>query len=144
MFQIHSITGRMFIGISSGFAVGILAMLLSPSFGFSVLSAFGVGTLITFVLMGLTIGLIGMFDYHPILGFKMRWWIRGSVAAFLFALMYILLGYDTIATIIHSNLVAWTGLTSPFWVLCDGITIGLIVAWLETKIAGEGSHLPLK
>ena len=144
MFKIHSVTGRMFVGVSVGFVVGVFTILMSPVFGFPLFSAFGFGTLITFVMMGFTLGLVGMFDYHPILGFKMRWWIRGAVAGFIFTLMYILLSYETIAVLMQSNLVAWTGLSSPFWALIDGVFIGLIMGWLETKIAGEGSFLPLR
>ncbi len=144
MFKIHSITGRMFIGISIGAVVGVLTILFSPMFGFPVLSMFGFGTLLTFMLMGLTLGTMGMFDYHPVFGFKMRWWIRGAVAGFLFTLMYILLGYESLQILIQSNLVSWTGLTSPFWALIDGVMIGLFMGWMETKFAGEGSSLPLK
>ncbi|PCI30677.1 hypothetical protein COB52_01150 [Candidatus Kaiserbacteria bacterium] len=144
MFKIHSITGRMFIGISIGAIVGVLTIVLSPMFGFPVLSMFGFGTLITFVLMGLTIGMVGMFDYHPIFGFRMRWWLRGAFLGFFFTLMYILLGYESLQILIQSSLVSWTGLTSPFWALIDGTMIGLFMGWMETKFAGEGSNLPLR
>lgn len=88
--------------------------------------------------------MVGMFDYHPILGFKMHWWIRGAVAGFLFMLMYILLSYTSLEVVMASTLVSWTGLSSPFWALIDGTVIGLVVGFLETKIADEGSSLPLK
>ena len=144
MFSTHSITGRMFIGVVSGLVLGIVLILLLPVFGFPLLSTFGFGTLIMFILMGMFIGMIGMFDYHPIFGFKMRWWIRGAVAGFLFMLMYILLGYASLEVVMASTLVSWTGLSSPFWALIDGTVIGLVIGLLETKIAGEGSHLPLE
>ncbi len=144
MFKIHSVTGRMFIGVIIGTIVGVLSIALLPMFGFPLFSMFGFGTLITFVMMGFTLGLVGMFDYHPILGFKMRWWLRGAVAGFIFTLMYILLGYDSINIIMQSNLVSWMGFSSPFWVLIDGTCIGLIMGYAETKFAGEGSTLPLE
>jgi len=144
MFKIHSVTGRMFIGVSIGAVIGVLSIALLPMFGFPLFSMFGFGTLITFVMMGFTLGLVGMFDRHPILGFKMRWWIRGTVAGFIFTLMYILLGYDSLNIIMQSNLVSWMGFSSPFWALIDGTVIGLIMGYAETKIAGEGSALPLE
>lgn len=144
MFKIHSVAGRVFIGIIIGLIVGIISIAVSPIFGFPLLSMFGFGTLITFVMMGFTLGLVGMFDYHPVFGFKMRWWIRGPVAGFIFTLMYILLSYETLEVIMQSNIVSWMGLSSPFWALLDGITIGLIMGWMETKFAGEGSSLPLE
>jgi len=144
MFKIHSVTGRMFIGVMVGVVVGILSIAVLPMFGFPIFSMFGFGTLMIFVMMGFTLGLVGMFDSHPILGFKMRWWVRGAVAGFIFTLMYILLSYESINIVMKSNLVAWMGLESPFWVLIDGTTIGLVMGYLETKFAGEGSALPLQ
>ncbi len=144
MFKIHSVTGRMFIGVIIGAVVGVLTIAFLPMFGFPLFSMFGLGTLITFVMMGLTLGLVGMFDRHPIFGFKMTWWKRGAVAGFIFTLMYLLLSYDSMNVIMQSNLVSWTGLSSPFWALIDGTIIGLIMGWAETKFAGEGSALPLK
>jgi len=105
---------------------------------------FGLGTLLVFVLMGLTLGLVGIFDRHPVFGFPMRWWIRGAVAGFLFTLMYILLSHDSLEVIMQSNIVSWTGLSSPFWTLIDGVIIGLFMGYMETKFAGQGSNLPLK
>ena len=143
MFQIHSVAGRIAVGVVVGAVVGVLVNLTAPYFGFAPFGLFGLGTLILLVLMGLTIGLVGVFDRHPVFGFKMHWWIRGCVAGLLFSLMFVLLGYDSAQVILRSALVSWTGLTSPFWLLLDGMVVGLIVAFLETKIAGEGSHLPL-
>ncbi len=144
MFKIHSVTGRIAIGVAIGLVVGVLTIALSPTFGLPIFSMFGFGTLILFVMMGFTIGLVGMFDRHPILGFKMRWWIRGSVAGFIFTLMYILLSYSSLEVIMQSSLVSWVGLSSPFWCLIDGMVIGLLMAYMETKFAGEGSQLPLE
>ncbi|QSH39674.1 hypothetical protein JXR01_01545 [Candidatus Kaiserbacteria bacterium] len=143
MFKMRSVAGRIFIGVLIGLVVGIVAILALPTFGFSLFSMFGFGTLLVFILMGLTLGLVGMFDTHPIFGFTMRWWIRGAVAGFLFTLMYILLGYSSLEVVMESNVVAWMGLSSPFWVLIDGTLIGLFMGWMETKFAGEGSSLPL-
>ena len=144
MFKIQSVTGRMFVGVSIGLTLGVAMILLSPLFGFPIFSMFGFGTMLTFILMGMFIGLVGMFDYHPIFGFKMRWWIRGSVAGFLFMLMYILLSHSSLEVVMQSTLVSWTGFASPFWALIDGTVLGAIIGLLETKIAGEGSNLPLE
>lgn len=144
MFKIHSVTGRMFIGVIIGAIVGVLSIAFLPMFGFPLFSMFGFGTLITFVMMGFTLGLVGMFDNHPILGFKMTWWLRGPIAGFIFTLMYILLSYDSMTVIMQSGIVSWTGLSSPFWGLIDGTCIGLLMGYMETKIAGEGSALPLE
>jgi hypothetical protein len=144
MFKIHSVTGRMFIGVLIGFAYGTLVLLLAPLFNFSAVSPLGLGTLMLFTMMGFTIGLVGIFDYHPVFGFKMRWWIRGIVGGCIFGLMYVFIGYESIDTIMHSSLMMQFGLHSPFWALTDYVLAGLIMAFLETKFAGEGTKLSLK
>jgi hypothetical protein len=144
MFQLHSVTGRIAIGKGIGLIVGIVSMTFLPSFGFSVFSMFGFGTLLVFVLMGAMIGFMGQFDRHPVLDFKMTWWMRGAVVGFVFMLMYILLSYASLETIMQSNIVSWMGLSSPFWALIDGVIIGALMGFIETKVAGDGPMLPLK
>jgi hypothetical protein len=144
MFKLHSVAGRIVIGGVIGLAVGMLMISLLPMFGFPLWSFFGFGTLIMFMFMGIMIGFMGQFDRHPLFDFKMKWWMTGAVIGFLFTLMYVLLGYDSLADIIQSAALSWMGLTSPFWTLVDGIIIGVTMSWAETKFAGEGSDLPLR
>jgi len=144
MFNINSLTGRLAIGKMIGLIVGVVVIALLPTFGFPLFSAFGLGALIMFVLMGILIGFIGIFDTHPLLGFKMKWWFRGPLVGFVFMLMFVLLSYDSLEIVMSSTLVSWSGLESPFWALLDGLFIGALMGWTETKFAGEGPDLPLK
>ncbi len=143
MFKIHSITGRITIGKLIGLVVGIAVILLLPNFGIPIFSMFGLGTLLMFVLMGAVTGFMGIFDRHPLLEFKMPWWIRGTLIGASFMLMYILFTYDTLDIAMQSSLISWTGLTSPFWAILDGIFIGGLMGFIETKFAGEGPKLPV-
>lgn len=144
MFKTRSISGRIAIGKIIGALVGIAVMLFLPSFDMAIFSMFGLGTLVMFVLMGATTGFMGIFDRHPMLEFKMPWWIRGTLVGATFMLMYVLFTYETLELVMESTLVSWMGLTSPFWALLDGIFIGGFMGFVETKFAGEGSKLPLK
>jgi hypothetical protein len=119
-------------------------MLFLPMFNIPMLSMFGLGTLLMFVLMGAMTGFMGIFDRHPMLDFKMPWWIRGTLIGGFFMLMYVLFTYETLELVMQSSLVSWMGLTSPFWALLDGIFIGGLMGLLETKWAGEGENLPVK
>jgi hypothetical protein len=143
MFHIHSVTGRIVIGKSIGFAIGLLIMLALPTFDMPIVSMFGLGTLLMFILMGAMTGFMGLFDRHPLFQFKLPWWIRGGAIGFVFMLMYILLTYNTFIPFMQSSLVSWTGLSSPFWALIDGTVIGMLMSFVETKFAGEGKDLPL-
>lgn len=144
MFKIKSVTGRIAIGKIIGFIVGIIVILLSPMFGFSIFSMFGFGTLIMFVLMGVMIAFVGQYDKHPVFDFNLSWWLMGSLVGFIFMLMYILLSYNSIEAIMRSNLVSWVGLSSPFWTLLDGAILGAFIAFVQKQIAGKGENLPLE
>ena len=121
----------------------MLCLILLPMFDFPVLSFFGLGTLLMFILMGAMIGFVGQFDRHPMFNFAMPWYVRGSSVGFVFMLMYVLLSHGSLEVVMESTLISWTGLESPFWALLDGIFIGLIMAYTETKLCGEGNTLPL-
>lgn len=143
MFKLHSVSGRVAIGKGIGLLVGAGAMLALPAMNMPMFSMFGIGTLLMFILMGAFIGLMGLFDRHPLFKFRLPWWIRGTTIGAAFMLMYILFTYETIEAVMQSGLVSWMGLTSPFWAILDGICIGGIMGFLETKFAGEGEDLPL-
>jgi hypothetical protein len=144
MFKMKSVTGRIFVGKTIGLVVGLLVMLLLPSFDMEIWSMFGLGTLVMFVLMGTMTGFAGVFDRHPALSFKMPWYVRGPLVGAMFMLMYVLFTYDTLEMVIKSDLLSWMGFESPFWALLDGLFIGGLMGFAETKLAGEGEDLPIK
>ena len=144
MFHLHSVTGRVAIGKTIGFFVGLMVMLFLPAFDMPIFGMFGLGTLLMFMLMGVMTGFMGMYDRHPAVSFKMPWWVSGGVVGFSFMLMYILFTYNSLEIIMQSAYVSWMGFESPFWALLDGASIGMIMGFVETKLAGEGEKLPLK
>ncbi len=143
-FKMRSITGRVRVGKLLGLTIGLLVLVTLPIFGFPIDSMLGWGLLVMFSLMGAMIGLMGIYDTHPILGYRLYWWMRGPLVGMAFMLMFILLSYDEIQLIMQSSLLAWLPLESPFWVLVDGAVIGGCMGYLCTKIAGEGPVLPIK
>ncbi len=144
MFTLHSVTGRVFIGKLAGLFFGLIVMVVMPTFGFPGFSFIGLGILLMFMLMGAMIGFIGQFDRHPLIGFRMPWWIAGPMVGFAFMLMFVLLSYDSLELVMQSSLIAWSGLSSPFWALLDGLFVGGFISLLEKIVAGEGPGLPLK
>jgi len=144
MFKKNSVTGRVAVGKLIGLVFGIVVIVLMPTFGYPGLSFVGFGILLMFILMGAMIGFVGQFDRHPVFDFKMPWWMSGPVVGFAFMLMFVLFAYDSLEVVMQSTFISWTGLSSPFWALIDGLFIGGIMGFAETKIAGEGSDLPLQ
>jgi len=145
MFKKHSVTNRIFIWITIGLIYGLVILALAKLLDIHVIRGlFGIWTVLIFVIMWFTIGFVGIFDRHPILKFKMNWWMRGLVAGLTFGLIYTLVWYETITNIMESAFMLKWGFHSPFWAMTDFVLAGLIIAFFETKIAWQGSKLPLK
>jgi len=143
MFNKHSITGRIFVGKLTGFSIGLLALFTLPLLSVGTTLEFNLGFLLLMVTMGAMIGFIGMFTHHPLFpALALPWWLRGSSVGILFFLILVLLAKDQLTPLMSLDIVAWSGLTSPYWVLLDGAFLGGVIGYIATKISGEG-NLPI-
>ncbi len=146
MVQKNSIAGRVFVGVTIGFSIGLLAFFLLPALGYSAVPSFLWGLWLLYILLGFFIGLVGRVTEHPIFGFTTHWWLRGAVFGLLFHLLLVLLALAEVEYVV--SLPAFSFVTdivgtSPYWLLVDGACVGIFMAWCATKIAGEGD-LPLR
>ena len=137
----HSILNRIIIGKSIGFVLGAIVFLILPMMGVPLDIYFGLGLWLFYIMLGVFIAFFGIMDHHPLLKFPMPWWFRGVFAGLIMHLMLILLAHGELIFIIEK--MHTFGLSSPWWALIDGVIIGLIMSWAETKFAGEGA-LPLE
>ena len=143
MFQKHSVAGRVATGKLVGFIVGGAVYFLLPLVTTANSAYFNFGVWLLFVLMGGMIGFIGIFKEHPVFGFKLTWCMRGGAVGFVFFLLLVLLAYGEVQSIVTSDWFSWTGFTSPWWILIDGVVYGMIIGFIATKISGEGA-LPVQ
>jgi hypothetical protein len=144
MFNKHSIAGRVAISKTVGFVIGVLALLALPLIPVETTLEFKFGFLLLIMMMSVTIGLFGVFNEHPLFtGWKFHWWNRGPLVGIVFFLILILLAQDELGPFMSLNIVAWTGFTSPYWAILDGIFLGGLIGYITTKISGEGD-LPVK
>ena len=105
---------------------------------------FKLGFIVLMMLMSVTIGLFGVFCAHPLFpSWRLRWWSRGTLVGATYILLLVLLAGDDIQPFMSLDIVSWTGLTSPYWAILDGIFLGGLIGYLTTKFAGEGD-LPVK
>lgn len=135
-----SITNRVIIGKTIGFLIGALVLSLSLYLGYTENIQFLVGLWLFYILMGAFTGLFGIYTEHPVLKFKLPFYIRGPLIGIIMHLMLVLLAYEELSLMIanmNCNI-------SPFWALIDGAILGLIMGYIETKYAGEGKKLPIK
>jgi hypothetical protein len=143
MFNKRSITGRILVGEITGLIIGALALITLPFIAMETPLEYNIGFLLLMVTMGAMIGLIGMYTHHPVFPtLTMKWWLRGTSVGILFFLILALLAKDQLTPLMSLDIVAWTGLTSPYWVLLDGAFLGGLIGYITTKICGEG-NLPI-
>lgn len=136
----HSVMNRIIIGKTIGFVAGLLVFLILPFLGVELDFKFGLGLIVFYVVLGVLTAFMGTMDHHPLFKFPMPWWLRGLLMGLTMHLMLVLLAYEQIAVIVQS--MDMLGMTSPWWALIDGTILGLIMAYAETKWAGEGK-LPM-
>ena len=137
----HSLWNRIVVGKTIGFLIGGLVLLLMPLMGMPLDLKFAIGLWLFYIIMGAVTAFMGIFDRHPILKFKMPFWFSGIVIGLTMHLILILLSYDQ--WVLMMNQIDFMGLQSPFWALIDGSIIGLLMSWVEKKMAGEGPNLSL-
>lgn len=142
MFNIHSVSGRLVVGKTAGFLLGGIAFFALPLLGAESSTLFNLGIWLMTILMGVCIGFIGILDVHPILKFKMPFYVRGAIVGASFFLLLPLLAIDQMLAFMQLEFVQWLGLTSPWWVVLEGAAWGIVIAWITTTLCGEGD-LPI-
>ncbi|MCK9996268.1 MAG: hypothetical protein KAH56_08325 [Candidatus Krumholzibacteria bacterium] len=72
----------------------------------------------------------------------MPFWVRGPVFGAWFNLVLAFLMYEKLSVLMQELGGAFSGVTSPFWIVLEGAVLGLVIDAVATKIAGEGMPAP--
>ena len=138
MFDRPSLVTRIAIGKGIGFVIGLLGFLLLPLFVPEAGWLIRWGVLLWYTTLGALIGMVGVFNRHPVLNLPMPWWVR---APFLGAWMNFVLtffAYDTMEAMITAMFGVGGVLQSPFWFTAEGAIVGLVIGYFATRFGGEG------
>ena len=74
-----------------------------------------------YMMLGMLLAFVGIYDRHPIFDFKMNRWIRGIFLGFVIHLMLVLLAYDQLTYITQTMDIR--GMTSAYRALLDCIIL---------------------
>ena len=139
MFNPPSLITRTAVGKLLGLVFGLLCFWLLPMFAPDTSSQFLWGLLLWYITFGAIIGVVGVFDYHPILKLSLPWWLTAIIMGGWMNLVLTLLAYDQIQAV----MVAIFGLNgvfeSPYWFVVDGLFAGWIIGYAATKLGGYGA-----
>jgi len=121
-----------------GLVIGLAGFLMIPSVWPSETMWLRIGILMWYTTFGAVIGVLGLFDDHPLLKFRMRFWFRGPVFGAWLNLVLAFLMHDKLAVLIPQVGGILAGLKSPFWIVLEGAVLGLLIDGITTRVAGEG------
>lgn len=122
----------------AGFLVGLLGFFLVPALWPDAGPWFRWGVLVWYGTFGVMIGLLGLFDRHPLLKFRMPFWFRGILFGAWFNLVFTLLTYEKLTALMAAHPDGFAGLHSPFWMVAEGAVVGLVIDAVATRVGGEG------
>jgi len=130
---------RVAIAKTVGFIIGIIGFFLIPLIMPDASTMFLVGIILWTTIIGGMIGIMGIMDYHPVLKMKMPACFRGAIVGGSLNLALVMLAYNDMSALMNTATI-FAG-ASPFWLIFDGIIIGIIIDKIATKKAGEGPSL---
>ncbi len=121
-----------------GLVVGLAAFVFVPVVWPNESIWLRVGLLMWYTTFGAFIGVLGLFDQHPLFHFRLPFWFRGIVFGAWLNLVLVFLMHDKLAVLIPEIGGILAGLKSPFWIVAEGALVGLAIDAIATKFAGEG------
>ena len=138
MFAKPSLMTRVGVGKSLGAAFGLVGFFMLPQYieGVGMLPRLGI--LFWYVTFGAFLGMVGVFDYHPILRMRMPWWIRGVCIGAWLNLVLTFFAYDLMQEFLTAVFSADGIILSPFWFVLEGAVVGLLIEFFATRWGGEG------
>jgi hypothetical protein len=138
MFESPSLVTRIAIGKAIGFALGLVGLIVIPLFwpdsGWMERLAF----LFWYTTLGAFVGLVGVFNWHPISRLPMPWWVRSTIVGAWMNFVLALFIFDRLE-VMMLQLMGEDGLfLSPFWFVVEGAIVGLLIGYVATRFGGEG------
>ena len=140
MFQKPSLTTRIIVGKTVGFAIGLLGLILLPVFWPEAGWMPRIGILLWYTTLGAIIGMFGVFTYHPVLRLPMPWWFRDPCIGAWMNFVLAFFAYDMLAAAMQSMFGPDGLIQSPFWLTAEGAVVGLVIGYIALRFGGEGAE----
>lgn len=133
-----SMTIRIAMAKLVGLVFGLAAFFVAPAFDPDADIYMRFGLLLWYPTMGAVIGVYGVFDHHPVLGFRLTWWMRGPLIGGWMNFVLAFFTYDLMVQFLELMFPDQPFFVSPAWFVLEGAVVGLVIGWLATRFGGEG------
>ncbi len=132
-----SLLTRLVVGKLTGLVIGLIAFFALPLIDADAGLALRFGFFFWYITVGALIGLVGVFDRHPLLpAFRFHWWLIGPAIGAWMNFMLTLFVHDEIRAMLA---VFMSETASPYlWFSLDGAITGAIIAFFATRFGGQG------
>lgn len=138
MFGNPSLVTRIAVGKTVGFIFGLMGFLMIPYILPAADPLMRWGFLLWYTSLGAIIAMFGVFNWHPVLKLPLPWWVRAPVLGAWMNFVLTLLMHDRIAEFNHVLFGPDHLFASPFWLVAEGVLVGLVIGYAATRIGGEG------
>lgn len=138
MFGKPSLFTRIGVGKTIGFIIGLMGFFSLPYFWPEASLQFRLGILFWYTSLGAIIGIFGVLIYHPILKSPIPWWLRGVLIGGWMNLLLTLFIYDKLTHMMLAIFGTEGILSSPYWLVLEGMIIGLLIEYFARRFGGEG------
>jgi len=97
-----------------------------------------IGICLWYTTFGAFIGIAGIINFHPLLKVPLPFWFRGIFFGGWLNLVLALLMYEKLQLMLGSLNGPFN---SPFWIVSEGMAIGLVIDGICTWFGGEGRQV---
>ena len=138
MMDTHSMARRLIVGKTVGLAIGLLGFFMLPVFLPDVSMMLRLGLLCWYATFGVVVSVFCAIDRHPVFGFPMPWWVSAPLLGSWLNFVLCLFAYDHLAEVMVAMFGEDGLILSPFWVVAEGLLIGLVVGFAADRASGSG------
>ena len=141
MFNAPSLMARIAIGKLVGFIFGASAFIFVPLFMPEASQRLIWAFFFWYITFGAIIGAFGVMGKIPVINITLPWWFRGAYIGAWLNLVLTLFIYDQLLLLMQGMFGADSLLSSPFWLVLEGLIVGFVVDYFATKYGGEGPQI---
>lgn len=138
LFGNPSLFTRIALGKMTGFGFGLIGLICLPYFWPDAEWPFRFGILFWYATVGAVIGVFGVVTWHPVARLPMPWWFRAPLIGAWMNFVLVLLAGIEIRTVMSSAFGPDSALSSPYWIVLEGLLVGFVIGFICTRFGGEG------
>lgn len=138
LFDKPSLVTRIAVGKAVGMAVGLLGLVFLTYFAPDAGWLLRIGIVLWYTTVGAIIGLMGVFDRHPVFRLPLPWWFRAPLVGGWMNFVLTFFAFDTMRDLLVAFFGTESMLTSPWWFTLEGAVVGLVIGYAATRLGGEG------